>query len=428
MIEDDFYRSSSQFRLWSFTETSLQALRAATNANASERVRSALRKSRNTQRSATSSAAATPAANQHGSDAESKAGGEDTDIDCLTPEEEHQLVRYFCEQIIELGEMYKPPLPTIVRATAIQYLRRFYLSNSPMTYHPKSIMLCALFLATKTENYYLSLRQFAEVIPGDTTAEDIIRPEFLVMQSLRFTFDVRHPFRGLEGGIMELTAIAQGMGQPAPHFPTQTPEDLRRRLLALSPSPTAPSSNITDRLARAHHAARETLKSAAQMTDAYFLYTSSQIWLAAFMLADRPLAEFYLDTKLGGPITGEQQQGNPLYELRTKLLRTLTECLNLLQAYKPLASDPDQKKNLRRIRKKLFQCQNPEKTEMAGQKRIPSAAAAAVAAAGDPATSESEMERLAKKRKLEGDQPKDIFGGELVTQRTKEVQEQTPPT
>jgi cyclin H len=297
-----------------------------------------------------------------------------------------------------------------------------------MTYHPKSIMLCALFLATKTENYYLSLRQFAEVIPGDTTAEDIIRPEFLVMQSLRFTFDVRHPFRGLEGGIMELTAIAQGMGQPAPHFPTQTPEDLRRRLLALSPSPTAPSSNITDRLARAHHAARETLKSAAQMTDAYFLYTSSQIWLAAFMLADRPLAEFYLDTKLGGPITGEQQQGNPLYELRTKLLRTLTECLNLLQAYKPLASDPDQKKNLRRIRKKLFQCQNPEKTEMAGQKRIPSAAAAAVAAAGDPATSESEMERLAKKRKLEGDQPKDIFGGELVTQRTKEVQEQTPPT
>ncbi|KAB8218691.1 cyclin-like protein [Aspergillus novoparasiticus] len=421
MIEDDFYRSSSQFRLWSYTETSLKSLRATTNANASERVRSALRKSREAQQSATSSAAGTPAANQNGSDADSKAGGEETEIECLTPEEEHQLVRYFCEQIIELGEMYKPPLPTIVRATAIQYLRRFYLTNSPMTYHPKSIMLCALFLATKTDNYYLSLRQFAEVIPGGTTPEDLIQPEFLVMQSLRFTFDVRHPFRGLEGGIMELQAISQGMGQPAPHFPTQTPEDLKRRLHSLPALPTTSSSSITDRLARAHQNTREILKSAAQMTDAYFLYTPSQIWLAAFMIADKPLAEFYLETKLGGP--QEQQQGSPLYELRTKLLRTLTDCSNLLQAYKPLASDPDQKKNLRRIRKKLTHCQNPDKAGVAGQKRIPAAAAAAVAAAGDPATSESEMERLAKKRKLDGEPPKDIFGGELVTQRTKEAQQ-----
>ena len=100
-----------------------------------------------------------------------------------------------------------------------------------MTYHPKQIMPCALFLATKTDNYYLSLRQFAEGVPGQTSADDIIAPEFLVMQSLRFTFDVRHPFRGLEGGIMELRAISQGQGQPAPHLQqSQTPEDLRRAL------------------------------------------------------------------------------------------------------------------------------------------------------------------------------------------------------
>ena len=130
MIEDDFYRSSSQFRLWSYTEASLQSLRATTNANASERVRSALRKSREAQQSATSSAAGTPAANQNGSDADSKAGGEETEIECLTPEEEHQLVRYFCEQIIELGEMYKPPLPTIVR---VRYTLLYHL----YTNHPK---------------------------------------------------------------------------------------------------------------------------------------------------------------------------------------------------------------------------------------------------------------------------------------------------
>ncbi|CAK97385.1 uncharacterized protein An17g00250, partial [Aspergillus niger] len=162
MIEDEIYRSSSQFRLWSFTEASLKQLRATTNSVASDRVRAALRRAQEARRSATSSTTGTPAP---GSDAENKAT-EEKQIECLTPEEEQQVVDYYSEQIIQLGENYKPPLPTIVRATAIQYLRRFYLTNSPMTYHPKQIMPCALFLATKTDNYYLSLRQFAEGVPG----------------------------------------------------------------------------------------------------------------------------------------------------------------------------------------------------------------------------------------------------------------------
>jgi cyclin H len=295
-----------------------------------------------------------------------------------------------------------------------------------MTYHPKTIMPCALFIATKTDNYYLSLRQFAEGVPGDTSAEDIIAPEFLVMQSLRFTFDVRHPFRGLEGGIMELTAISQGLAQPAPHTPHQSPEDLRRTMLSL-PQPhntqsSSSSSSISDRLARAHHNTREILKSAAQMTDAYFFYTPAQIWLAALWIADRPLAEFYLDTKLAA---SDLDATHPLTQLRSKVLTTLDSCSALLQSYKPLASDPDQKKALRRIGKKLYHCQNPEKVNLAGQKRIPAAAmAAAAASASDPATPESEMERLAKKRKLESEAKRrdDIFGGELVMERTKERQ------
>ncbi|PKY07277.1 putative cyclin Ccl1 [Aspergillus campestris IBT 28561] len=430
MFEDDFYRSSSQYRHWSFTETSLQKLRATTNAQASERVRAALRRAREARQSANSSAAGTPTPTQAGSDADSKAGGADEkEIECLTPEEELQLVKYYCEQVILVGESYKPPLPTVVRATAIQYLRRFYLTNSPMTYHPKNIMPCAVFLATKTDNCYISLRHFAEGVPGDTTAEDIIAPEFVLMQSLRFNFDVRHPFRSLEGGIMELQSIAQGTGQPAPHVPHQTPDTLRRDLLAVPPTPGSSSSSITDRLGRAHTTTRDLLKTAAQMADAYFLYTPSQIWLSAFSLADRPLAEFYLDTKLG-PQTDDNN--NPLTELRSKIYRTLTNCASLLQSYKSLAEDPSQKATARRISKKLYHCQNPEKANnitSAGQKRIPAAAAAAAAAAagaggGDGATSESDMERMAKKRKLEREQKekegRDLFGGELVAQRTKD--------
>ncbi|KAL4919508.1 cyclin-like protein [Aspergillus aurantiobrunneus] len=420
MIEDDFYRTSSQFRLWSFTEDSLRSVRQNTNTLASDRVRVALRRAREARQSANSSAAGTP--NPNGSDADSK-GGEEKEIECLTPEEEQDFVRYFCEQIIQLGESYKPPLPTIVRATAIQYLRRFYLSNSPMTYHPKTIMPCALFIATKTDNYYLSLRQFADGVPGDTSAEDIIAPEFLVMQSLRFTFDVRHPFRGLEGGIMELNAISEGLGKPAPHLPQQTAESLRQTLSSLPPpANNPPSSSTSDRLARAHHNTREILKSAAQMTDAYFLYTPPQIWLSALLLADKPLAEFYINTKLPNPPANDPS--NPAHQLRAKLLNTLSACSALLESYKPLASDPDQKVAMRRIAKKLYHCQNPEKANLAGQKRIPAAAAAtAAASASGSATPDSEMERLAKKRKLEGERKsQDIFGGELVMERTKERQ------
>lgn len=287
-------------------------------------------------------------------------------------------------------------------------------------------MACALFLATKTDNYYMSLRQFAEGIPGETAPEEVIAPEFLIMQGLRFTFDVRHPFRGLEGGVMELSAIAQGQGQPAPHLAHQTPSDLQKRLLSLAPPPT-PSSSISDRIARAHGTTRELLKSAAQMTDVYFLYTPSQIWLSAFLLADRPLAEFYIDSKLGSPIdpstqTTQSSLQNPLYDLRTTLLRVLTDCSEMLQSYTPLSSDPEQMKNLKRIAKKLYHCQNPEKTNLS-HKREATQTPISVVDSGT-VTSESESERLAKKRKLEQAKLKqsggrDLFGPELVTERTR---------
>ncbi|KAJ5470533.1 hypothetical protein N7530_007890 [Penicillium desertorum] len=408
MIEDDIYRASSQYRLWSYTEPSLQSLRATTNAVASERVRAALRRSREAHQSTATSAAGTPLP-ESSTEVKNK---DEKDVECLTPEEELVLVRYYCEKTLELGETYKPPIPTMVRATAIQYLRRFYLTNSPMTYHPKSIMACALFVATKTDNYYISLRQFADGIPGDTTTEDVIAPEFLLMQGLRFTFDAK-------------------ASQP-PHLPYETAEDLQQGLLSIAPPPV-PSSSMSDRIARAHGTTRELLKSAAQMTDAYFLYTPSQIWFSAFLLADRPLAEFLLDVKLGGPVTAtipapetdENGLVNPLYEIRSKLHHVLTECSALLQSYTPLSSDPAQMKSLKRIAKKLYHCQNPEKVNLAAsQKRESTQPSTAAQSDAGIVTSESETERLAKKRKLEQEQKvrqeDDVFGPELVTQRTKQ--------
>ena len=232
-----------------------------------------------------------------------------------------------------------------------------------MTYPPKEIMTCALFLATKTENYTISLRRFASHIPDEsTTADEIIAPEFLLMQSLRFMFDVRHPFRGLEGGIMELTAINQGMDVGAPHS-TTAGESLRKELRNLPPLPDDSSrSSTTGRLARAHYHTREMLKSAAQLTDAYFLFTPAQIWLAAFLLVDRPLAEFYLGSKF----PAQSKDDDVISSLRGKLSQTLADCGRVLQSYEPLSNDPAQMQNLKRIAKKLYHCQNPDK--VIGQK------------------------------------------------------------
>ncbi|OJD26480.1 hypothetical protein ACJ73_02136 [Blastomyces percursus] len=481
MLEDDIYRASSQYRLWSFTEESLRTIRANTNAVASERVRAALRRATGDARSQQPTAAAaiatgpgsgsgTPNATgdaDDGKTAETEVGNgeqvaekqKEKEIECLTAEEELELVRYYCEKTMELGDEYKPPLPTVVRATAIQYLRRFYLTNSPMTYHPKSIMPCALFLATKTENYYMSLRAFAEHIPN-STPEDIIAPEFLLTQGLRFTFDVRHPFRGLEGGIMELNAIARGEGAPGPHHPEQTAAGLQNAIQSLLPAPpppsatadAKPSSSITSRIAKAHHNTREILRSAAQLTDVYFLYTPSQIWLSALLLADKPLAEFYIDSKLiplspqstttssSATTSSPPQPPSHLFTaLRTKLSLILTACTTTLSTYQTthtLTTAPATMKNLKRIGRKLYHCQNPEKIDLRSLNRATKREGSSAATTGTatPATAgevggsaggeeEAELQRAVKKRKLERErferEGQRLFGGDLIEERRK---------
>ncbi|KAF3482479.1 cyclin CCL1 [Arthroderma uncinatum] len=454
MLEDDIYRTSTQYRLWSFTEDSLRTIRANTNALASERVRAAVRRLREARQQST--ATPTPeqgTPNPNPSDGERAAtpaqtatGGEQ-EVECLTPDEEFELVQYYCEKTMELGDEYKPPLPTTVRATAIQYLRRFYLTNSPMTYHPKSIMPCALFLATKTDNFYMSLRSFTEHIPK-MSMEDIIAPEFLLTQGLRFTFDVRHPFRGLEGGMMELNAIAKGEATPGPHHPGLTVPGLQKAIQSLAPPPPSiagpvPATPLSTRLAKVHHNTREILKHSAQMTDVYFLYTPSQIWLSALLIADKPLAEFYLETKLGPPAPSSTPASTSpsamLSALHAKLIPILQSCCALLAPYiqNNGSSGTAPGPRLRQIGRKLYHCQNPERKDLTALNKLqkqggsaiqtgtntPSESAAAPAipsiggGGGDEQGLENDIDRAAKKRKLEREKfqgEKDsLFGGEL---------------
>jgi len=60
-----------------------------------------------------------------------------------------------------------------------------------------------MFIAAKTEEWQVSVEGYASRIP-QSTPERVIAPEFLIMQGLRFQLDVKHPFRGLKGGALEM--------------------------------------------------------------------------------------------------------------------------------------------------------------------------------------------------------------------------------
>ena len=104
MIEDEVYRTSSQYRYWSYTRGSLASLRQATNDLASERVKEAIRRSQSNTHKARNGIG-----NGFG---ESEEGGQEhPTIETLTVQEELKIVRWGCSMIIEMGARMQPQIP-----------------------------------------------------------------------------------------------------------------------------------------------------------------------------------------------------------------------------------------------------------------------------------------------------------------------------
>lgn len=293
-----------------------------------------------------------------------------------------------------------------------------------MTYHVQNILRTSLFLATKAEGMHESVETFAANSGRNVSSESVLAAEYLVMQALRYNLDVRHPFRALKGGHLELIQLAHGKYEmPTPSG--ETAAQLRDRMLAL-PSPTAttskPSQKMTpkqleDRINAAYGATSATLKSAALFTDSYFLYTPSQIWLSALLLADKPLTTFYLSLKL--------PSSHPSHQ---KLLSTLTSCATLLSSHRThtvLSLAPEQAQQVEATHKartlqlinKLKNCRDPDKIDLvqlnASQKR-------------DAIQQGSLEESKAKRRKLarEGyEKEADAFWGPELGAGKREVED-----
>ena len=260
-------------------------------------------------------------------------------------------------------------------------------------------MPSALYLSTKTESNYTSLPKFVAKLPK-TTAEDVIAPEFLLTQGLRFTFDVRHPQRGLEGIYMELVAMSTGTHQSPPGS-NASPNSLQQDMIQLEPAATGASkakspSDLLPRIEKALHGqVKDILRTSALLTDAYFLFTPAQILLSAFLMADEPLARFYLSLKFPA------SSGVP-----SKLMATLRACIAILTSSPSVKPGQIELEELRRIDKKLYKCRNPEKMDLVGinkaQKRD-----------GDGKSDGVLDEKIIKKRKLEREselKEDDMFG------------------
>lgn len=109
LSEDARYRTSTQYRLWSYSPDSLASLRATTTELAAMRVKEAISRSRESANSAVPSSADTSEAETYGDDTRKNAATSRDEVECLTAEEELELITFYCRQTIDLGTHLKVP-------------------------------------------------------------------------------------------------------------------------------------------------------------------------------------------------------------------------------------------------------------------------------------------------------------------------------
>lgn len=277
-----------------------------------------------------------------------------------------------------------------------------------MTYDALIVSRTITFIACKTDNANPNLDDYIAKL-GKVTRDQILAPEYLIVQALRFTFEVKHPFRGLKGAHLELGEMARGAYVPLASD-TRSSSEIQAQIKALPATTSGAVSDNVDiqtRLNNAYGFAANILKRTAQLTDAYFLFTPSQIMLASLLLADEPLTLFYLSSKL--------PSSSPLYE---KVLTTLRSCAALFSTHRSYTSpssasaNPDaqaaERAEISALMKKLKKCRDPDKMDLVklnqAQKRD------AVDAAG---LEESKAKRRKVARENAEKEAEDFWGPEL---------------
>ncbi|AGO13606.1 AaceriAGL273Cp [[Ashbya] aceris (nom. inval.)] len=255
ITDDDLYRTSTQYRLWSFRPDQLKQIREELNQRVAKMVHQKLEQYKDS----------------HPELLEEERTALEQMAVPLTADEELKLVNFYAKKVRHFGNSLE--LPTEVTATAISFFRKFFLTNSVMELHPKNILWTTIFLACKSENYFLGIDSFSKA----TTRKDIIlKYEYKLLESLKFTLMNHHPYKALHGFFLDIQSVLKGK------------VDLDYMGLIY----TSAKKKITDAL----------------LTDAVYMYTPPQITLAVLAIEDEALITRYLELKFPEQATPEQKE------------------------------------------------------------------------------------------------------------------------
>ncbi|XP_066511772.1 cyclin-H-like isoform X1 [Hoplias malabaricus] len=214
----------------------------------------------------------------------------------LDPIEEKVLFRYYEKRLLDFCSVFKPAMPKSVVGTACMYFRRFYLNNSLMEYHPRTIMLTCAYLSCKVDEFNVSCTQFVGNLQENPAAqeralEQILEYELLLIQQLNFHLVIYNPYRPMEGFLIDLKT----------RYPLlENPEMLRK--------------NADDFLNR------------AAMTDAGLMFSPSQIALTAVLNSAARAGltmETYLTECIG--IKNDKETLSKMYDTMRRLTTLLKE-------------------------------------------------------------------------------------------------------
>ncbi|KAI1900421.1 hypothetical protein AGOR_G00049770 [Albula goreensis] len=217
----------------------------------------------------------------------------------LDPLEEDVLFRHYEKRLLDICASFKPAMPKSVVGTANMYFRRFYLNNSLMEYHPRTIMLTCAYLACKVDEFNVSSSQFVgnlqETPAGQEKAlEQILEYELLLIQQLNFHLVVHNPYRPIEGFLIDLKTR---------YLTLENPEVLRKA-----------SDDFLNR---------------ATKTDASLLFSPSQIALTA-VLSSASRAGLNMESYLTECMGLKDDK-----ETFSKMIDSMRRIKNLVKKYEP---------------------------------------------------------------------------------------------
>ncbi|KAF0932985.1 hypothetical protein E2562_013632 [Oryza meyeriana var. granulata] len=155
--------------------------------------------------------------------------------DGITENMESEIRQLYCSFIQEIGIRLKLPQMTI--ATAIMFCHRFYLQQSHAKNGWQTIATVCIFLASKVEDTPCPLDQVIRVAYGTMYRRDpatarrihqkdvfekqkalILTGERLVLATVRFDFNIQHPYRSLLDAMEKLGITQKEVKQVAWNF------------------------------------------------------------------------------------------------------------------------------------------------------------------------------------------------------------------